>query len=259
MTVAAQALHAGRRWEPMDARQFHISGAATPAIHVHYVAPHAPTSAECPLCGRALVRKKIKPLNGVSVCKQCCHRFASRRQFAWAIDHLIFTMISAFTTVGFLLVMSTGYRDLISLVRNPKFEIGMFAYSNLLWLGFLIKDGFAGRSPGKVICGLHVIDITTRQRISFGASFKRNLATYIPLSTLIMAVQLLKGPRWGDHWANTMVVWTRYVHCLPFDQRGVLCSKCGYDLTGNLSGRCPECGKAKSRATAVTAMFPTVR
>lgn len=214
---------------------------------------------ECPLCGRALVRRKTQSLNGVLVCKQCCHRFASRRQFAWAIDHLIFSVISACSTVAIILAMTSGYRDILALLRNPRFQIAIFVYSNLLWIGFLIKDGFSGRSPGKVICGLHVIDVATRQRISFGASFKRNLATYIPFASLIMAVQLLKGPRWGDHWANTMVVWTEYEHCLPFDQRGVLCVKCGYDLTGNLSGRCPECGNGKSQAPRLADSIPAVR
>ncbi len=38
----------------------------------------------------------------------------------------------------------------------------------------------------------------------------------------------------------TSVLWWR-------DRRGVLpgyCQKCGYNLTGNISGRCPECGEA---------------
>lgn len=30
-------------------------------------------------------------------------------------------------------------------------------------------------------------------------------------------------------------------------QRKGLCLKCGYDLTGNTSGRCPECGEAVTR------------
>ncbi len=213
---------------------------------------------ECPLCRRTLIRKKTKWLNGVAICKQCCHRFASRRQFAWAIDHLIFSIISACSTVAIILAMTSGYREILSLLRNPRFQFAMFVFSNLLWIGFLIKDGFSGRSPGKMICGLHVIDVSTRRHISFGASFKRNLATYIPFASLIMAVQLLKGPRWGDRWANTMVVWTHFEHCLPFDQRGVLCVRCGYDLTGNLSGCCPECGNGKSPAPVLADPIPVI-
>lgn len=219
-----------------------VETAAAPVVNVHYVAGQTATAAACPLCGRGLIAHKTRALNGVAVCKKCCHRFASRRQFAWAIDHLIFSMISALSTVGIIIYFAAGNRDVIAILRNPQLQLGLLAYSNILWLGFLIKDGFSGRSPGKVIFGLHVIDSSTRERISFGASFKRNLATYIPFATLIIAVQLLKGPRWGDRWANTMVVWNQFEHCRPFDQRGVLCERCGYNLTGNQSGRCPECG-----------------
>ena len=42
--------------------------------------------------------------------------------------------------------------------------------------------------------------------------------------------------------AGTMVVWRKHAHRLPFDPRGILCMECGYNLTGNVSGRCPECG-----------------
>ena len=35
--------------------------------------------------------------------------------------------------------------------------------------------------------------------------------------------------------------WRRHRH-----RRKGLCLKCGYDLTGNVSGRCPECGEATS-------------
>ena len=33
----------------------------------------------------------------------------------------------------------------------------------------------------------------------------------------------------------------KHAYKLPFDPRGVLCTGCGYNLTGNVSGRCPEC------------------
>jgi hypothetical protein len=38
-----------------------------------------------------------------------------------------------------------------------------------------------------------------------------------------------------------LAVWFRFGKSTPDDGR---CKRCGYDLTGNLSGRCPECGTA---------------
>jgi hypothetical protein len=124
----------------------------------------------------------------------------------------------------------------------PDVDLAITLLSLVFLFGFLAKDGFSGRSPGKTVCGVRVIDATSREPIGFGRSFKRNLPTLIPFGILIMAVQLIEGLRWGDRWTNSMVVWSKYQHCLPFDQRGLFCPKCGYDLTGNESGRCPECG-----------------
>jgi hypothetical protein len=44
--------------------------------------------------------------------------------------------------------------------------------------------------------------------------------------------------------AVTVVVWRRDVRRVPVG----LCVCCGYDLTGNVSGRCPECGTAVAKA-----------
>ena len=37
----------------------------------------------------------------------------------------------------------------------------------------------------------------------------------------------------------TLVLWHRDRRCSPTGH----CQRCGYDLTGNVSGRCPECGQ----------------
>lgn len=34
----------------------------------------------------------------------------------------------------------------------------------------------------------------------------------------------------------------------PQDEHAGLCSNCGYDLTGNVSGKCPECGLPAQRS-----------
>lgn len=238
-----------------------MSQAIQPVNIAPHVAAYAPAAVavQCPLCGRSLIGKKPKLLNGVPICNKCRNAFANRRQFAWIIDHLIFYFISfiAGMLLG-LLLMSSRSSNVPSVSTSPAsgFDFTPLIVGHVLWLGFLLKDGFSGRSPGKMVCGIRTIDVSSHKPISFGQSFKRNLPTYIPFAILIMAVQLIKGTRWGDRWANTRVVWIRYQHCLPFDQRGLLCRKCGYDLTGNVSGRCPECGTDIPGAPMVLAVTP---
>lgn len=108
---------------------------------------------------------------------------------------------------------------------------------------FTCKDGFSGKSPGRLLCGVTVVDRTTREPIGFRQSFKRNLILMVPYVGVIwIALTMRKGQRVGDEWANTEVIWDKHRHKLPFDRRGILCLGCGYDLTGNVSGICPECG-----------------
>ncbi|MCP3902337.1 MAG: hypothetical protein GY715_01770 [Planctomycetes bacterium] len=69
----------------------------------------------------------------------------------------------------------------------------------------------------------------------------RNLPLLIPLAPLFIAFSLLKGKRLGDGWANTRVVWNKYEHH-PLFTGLPACAECSYDLTGNTTGVCPECG-----------------
>ncbi len=58
------------------------------------------------------------------------------------------------------------------------------------------------------------------------------------LGYLSLSHQTQLGHRWGDRTAHAKVVWKKYTHRLPFDQR----ETCGYDLTANGSGTRPEWG-----------------
>jgi len=46
----------------------------------------------------------------------------------------------------------------------------------------------------------------------------------------------------------SIAVWSRR-HFYPIYELGH-CQKCGYDLTGNVSGRCPECGTTTAKGDA---------
>jgi hypothetical protein len=64
-------------------------------------------------------------------------------------------------------------------------------------------------------------------------------------------------PGLGGAWLVKVPLWIPMIGCaLPtvllwwHDRRRILageCRRCGYDLTGNVSGRCPECGVAVER------------
>ncbi len=201
----------------------------------------APVRARCPLCSRELRKPpRCKPLNGVVVCPKCRNGFANRRQLAYIIDAVVWELAAVVPLYYLELIPSlapTGFT-----VPGPgAMGVAEVVLSYAAALTFYFKDGFRGMSPGKALCGVQVVDVETHEPIGFWRSFKRNLCLLVPLAPLIIAVMMMGGPRWGDGWARTKVIWRKYAHKPVFDQRGLHCTECGYDLTGNTSGRCPEC------------------
>lgn len=211
------------------------------------VMPTSPTTAtdesavlQCPLCERVPKKpKKCKPLHGRLVCPKCRNAFASRRQLAFVIDTVIWELLA---------MVPLYYLGLIPGLNPTGFSIPSGAvgpveifFSYVFPLTFYFKDGFSGQSPGKYACGVQVVDVATHEPTGFGRSFKRNLCLIIPVAPLIVLFLMMKGRRWGDGWAKTKVVWTKHRFNPIFDDRGSRCTKCGYDLTGNTTGRCPEC------------------
>jgi uncharacterized RDD family membrane protein YckC len=191
----------------------------------------------CPFCRRPLLGRTDKILYGHPICKKCYYAFANRRQCAFVIDRVIWQApLLGILFLVMAIVSATGGKvtqemaDSINLLRWP------------LFLAFLFKDGFSGYSPGKWLCGVRVIDWKTRQPLGFMASFKRNLPVFIPVVPLVIAYQLQKGKRWGDGWSNSMVIWKKYAASHVFFGTTGTCEACQYDLRGNVSGICPECG-----------------
>jgi uncharacterized RDD family membrane protein YckC len=87
------------------------------------------------------------------------------------------------------------------------------------WMAYalwLFKDGLDGQSLGKRAMGLQVVDAGTGQGAGLGASFRRNLPMLIPFAPLVAAFQMTRGPRLGDGWANTRVIWKKHRGRGPF-------------------------------------------
>ena len=80
----------------------------------------------------------------------------------------------------------------------------------LVIVPFLMKDGFAGYSPGKALCGVRAMHERTGQPIGFFRSLGRNLPLVIPIIPLVAGLQLQKGYRIGDKRVGTKVIWTKY-------------------------------------------------
>ena len=217
--------------------------------------PVVAEESRCPLCSRALnarwLRKKPRrtSVNEIVVCKKCRNGFASRRQGAYIIDTLVWELAAYIPLVLLGVFPGFGFLRALNLPANPDPNVVVIFFMWIFPLTFYLKDGFRGMSPGKALCGLQVLDWRTREPISFGRSLKRNICLIIPFVPIVLLVTLMKGWRWGDKWANTRVVWRKYEFKPPFDPRGLRCVSCGYNLTGNTSGRCPECGTSIDHGT----------
>lgn len=194
------------------------------------------TEQVCPLCQTAKHMRRTKMLYGTPVCKRCYYRFANRRQLAYIVDAMIWWPISFVLGYGLGLILESG-----SLAPS----ISAFLYIGFGWvifpMIFFCKDSFGGHSPGKWVCGVRVVYRDGVEPIGIASSFKRNLPLMIPLMPLVVAFLLQKGHRLGDGWAKSKVVWKRYANHPVFT--GLFaCQRCQFDLTGNTSGVCPECG-----------------
>ena len=189
-----------------------VTPAVAPIPTAREARPVPDRDGPCPLCGDTRkMGPRARVLYEYWVCRKCNLAMTNRRQGAWLLDAV--AVWGVMTVIGFVVggvvgaIAGAGHADLG----------GVFAVLPVLgYVAWLLKDGFHGYSFGKSLLGLQVIDIDTGQGAGFGASFRRNLPMLIPFAPLVAAFQMSRGPRLGDGWANTRVVWKKHEGRGPF-------------------------------------------
>jgi hypothetical protein len=149
---------------------------------------------------------------------------------------LTFTVLSAITlAVTYHLILSSLTVELISPYSKADLKrrflaamadavivaIAVFyyrAFGSPLYLVtagayLVLRDSIAGRSVGKFLCGLVVVDLKTGRPCAWGSSFQRNLLFLIPGANVVAAfletstcIKDSQGQRLGDRFALTQVV-----------------------------------------------------
>jgi len=167
-------------------------------------------NAACPICGQTKKPLK-KKLYDYDICKKCWSKFANRRQLAFFVDVMLYRI----AVFGVTLVILVGLES-----AGPMPPAALNGIDAIVTLGgialFVSKDIFHGQSLGKMLTGVRVIDRVTGEPTGWSQSIKRTLPTLIPIVPLVMAVQLGKGPRWGDKWARSKVIWLKYAESPVF-------------------------------------------
>jgi uncharacterized RDD family membrane protein YckC len=238
---------------------------------------HVVSGLHCPLCDQPVKAGRCEHLYESDVCQPCYLRFQKRREFAFLIDcYITFALI----LIPYLIWGSTGLPEplatpiiavlymvgLIGFLMGDVLIVGIclvaleegISISGFGWeevyllfgrfiqfpLMMALRDGYHGISPGKYIMGLQSVDSRTHQPIDWQQSLQRNLwffAMCIPFGILTRSIT--NGLRIGDSKANTRVIDLRHLGNAVFSDKP-FCNQCRYDLTGNTSGVCPECGHA---------------
>jgi hypothetical protein len=184
------------------------AAASAPIPTVREGRPAPDRDGPCPLCGETKnMGARARQVYDYWICRKCSSGMVNRRQFAWLLDVLILYVVVFVTAFVVGAAGSVAQADVSALITVLPW---------LLYAAWLFKDGFNGHSLGKAAMGMQAVDTGTGQGAGFGASFKRNLPLLLPFAPLVAAFQMSRGPRLGDGWANTRVVWKKHQGRGPF-------------------------------------------
>lgn len=125
-------------------------------------------------------------------------------------DAVLVGSVAKLTTRFFARVVDSGVAVSFFFVPAAWFsDIGGFSI-----LGYMAYTAFAdalpgGKSLGKRLANIRVVDVKTKRPCSCGQSLKRNLLLTLPFIGILDAWSIFFGihnQRWGDKWANTIVL-----------------------------------------------------
>lgn len=175
----------------------------------------------CPVCGQPKSKLREK-LYGVPTCRRCIDGFAKRRSIAGVVDWIFLPIVFVMGTGFAVGVLSVFVEDMGA---NRLVVVALELFSLLVplaaFLLFCAKDGFSGYSPGKALCGMRAIHAATGEPLGFLHSIARNIPPGFGLFLgLVIALQIRKGPRLGDGWAKSKVIWQKYADRTPFLSQG---------------------------------------
>lgn len=242
----------------------------------------------CPMCHRHFEAEAMRPLYRGKVCHVCRFMFACRRVGAYCVDfllamcavsvcevfiemyfgisnfdHTLTEWIGMFLRVWlFMLILNAGayflfLPYLLQAFSGTYFVVWLLCVVVGRWvilpLLMAARDGWHGRSIGKRLFGLQTIDTQTGLPIGWRQSIKRNVLLMLPFSCWVIGFGLLKGQRAGDRAACTRVIVMRLRASEIFHDSDY-CQQCQYDLTGNTTGVCPECGNVLTRTPTASPM-----
>lgn len=129
-----------------------------------------------------------------------------KRIVAYIIDSIIVGIVmGVFYGVGFVLMMMGRGRGVMIIIGILCMLVGF----GLMLLYWLLRDGmFNGRSLGKKVMGLKVVNTAGNRACSYKDSFLRNITLVIPIVgfiDIIIALVDSEGLRMGDKIAKTQV------------------------------------------------------
>ncbi|MGD9644576.1 MAG: RDD family protein [Pirellulales bacterium] len=175
----------------------------------------------CPVCGQPKARL-AQTLYDVPTCRRCIDGFTKRRTVAGFFDWIVLPTL-LFMAIGFAQAVLVLRAEDVggSRVVDIPLRLILLLLPLIAYLLFAAKDGFAGISPGKALCGLRAIHIETGEPLGVVRSVVRNLPPLVvPLLAFVIALQFRKGPRIGDGMGKSRVVWRKYADKAPFAARG---------------------------------------